>query len=43
MSKPSPTPWTAFTRARRIVPADGQISPIAFPDVVLTVGDFLLE
>jgi len=30
-------------QSRRIVPADGQISPIAFPDVVLTVGDFLLE
>ena len=26
----------------RIVPADGRISPRAFPDVVLTVGDFLL-
>ena len=29
-------------QSRRIVPADGQISPIAFPDVVLTVGEFLL-
>ena len=27
---------------RRIVPADGQISPRAFPDVALTVGEFLL-
>ena len=27
---------------RRIVPADATISPIAFPDVALTVGDFLL-
>ena len=29
-------------RSSRIVPADAAISPIAFPDVVLTVGDFLL-
>ena len=36
-------PAEGIYRSRRIVPADGQISPIAFPDVVLTVGDFLLE
>ena len=30
-------------QSRRIIPADGQISPIAFPDVELTVGDFLFE
>ncbi len=29
-------------QSRRIAPADGQISPRAFPDVVLTVGEFLL-
>ena len=29
-------------QSSRIVPADGQISPRAFPDVVLTVGGFLL-
>ena len=36
-------PVDSVYQTRRIVPADGQISPIAFPDVVLTVGDFLLE
>ena len=36
-------PVDGIYQSRRIVPADGQISPIAFPDVVLTVGDFLLE
>ena len=30
-------------QSSRIVPADGRISPRAFPDVELTVGDFLLE
>ena len=29
-------------QSSRIVPADGRISPRAFPDVALTVGDFLL-
>ena len=29
-------------QSSRIVPTDGRISPRAFPDVVLTVGDFLL-
>ncbi len=36
-------PVDGVYQSRRIVPADGQISPRAFPDVVLTVGDFLLE
>ena len=36
-------PVDGVYQTRRIVPADGQISPIAFPDVELTVGDFLLE
>ncbi len=36
-------PVDGVYQSSRIVPADGQISPIAFPDVVLTVGDFLLE
>ena len=35
-------PVDGVYQSSRIVPADGQISPIAFPDVVLTVGDFLL-
>ena len=35
-------PADGIYQNRRIVPADGQISPIAFPDVVLTVGEFLL-
>ena len=30
-------------RSRRVVTADGSISPLAFPDVVLAVGDFLRE
>ena len=30
-------------RSRRVVTAEGSISPLAFPDVRLTVGDFLLE
>ena len=36
-------PVDGVYQSRRIVPADGQISPRAFPDVALTVGDFLLE
>ena len=36
-------PVDGVYQSRRIVPADGRISPRAFPDVVLTVGDFLLE
>ena len=36
-------PVDGVYQSRRIVPADGQICPIAFPDVVLTVGDFLFE
>ena len=36
-------PVDGVYQSHRIVPADGQVSPIAFPDVVLTVGDFLLE
>ena len=28
-------------RSRRVVTAEGSISPLAFPDVVLAVGDFL--
>ena len=35
-------PGDGVYQSRRIVPADSQISPIAFPDVVLTVGEFLL-
>ena len=35
-------PVDGVYQSRRIVPHDGQISPIAFPDVVLAVGDFLL-
>ena len=35
-------PVDGVYQSRRIVPHDGQISPRAFPDVVLTVGDFLL-
>ncbi len=35
-------PVDGVYQSSRIVPADGQISPRAFPDVVLTVGDFLL-
>ena len=35
-------PVDGVYQSRRVVPADGQISPIAFPDVVLTVGGFLL-
>ena len=30
-------------RSRRVVTAEGRISPQAFPDVSLAVGDFLLE
>ena len=30
-------------RSRRVVAADGSISPLAFPDVSLAVADFLLE
>ena len=30
-------------RSRRVVTADGSISPLAFPDVSLAVADFLLE
>ena len=29
-------------RSRRVVTADGSISPVAFPDVFLAVGEFLL-
>ena len=29
-------------RSRRVIGADGSISPRAFPDVALTVADFLL-
>ena len=29
-------------RSRRVVTADGSISPVAFPDVFLVVGEFLL-
>ncbi len=36
-------PVDGVYQSRRTVPADGQISPIAFPDVVLTVGNFLFE
>ena len=36
-------PVDGVYQSRRIVPADGQICPISFPDVVLTVGDFLFE
>ena len=35
-------PVDGVYQSHRIVSADVQISPIAFPDVVLTVGDFLL-
>ncbi len=35
-------PVDGVYQSRRIVPAVGRISPRAFPDVVLTVGDFLL-
>ena len=34
-------PVDGVYQSRRIVPADGQISPQAFPDVALTVGEFL--
>ena len=35
-------PVDGVYQSRRIVSADGRISPRAFPDVVLTVGEFLL-
>ena len=35
-------PVDGVYQSSRIVPADGQISPRTFPDVVLTVGEFLL-
>ena len=35
-------PIDGVYQSSRIVPADGRISPRAFPDVELTVGDFLL-
>ncbi len=35
-------PVDGVYQSSRIVPADGRISPRTFPDVVLTVGDFLL-
>ena len=35
-------PVDGVYQSSRIVPADGRISPRAFPDVVLTVGEFLL-
>ena len=36
-------PVDGVYQSSRIVPADGRISPRAFPDVALTVGEFLLE
>ncbi len=35
-------PVDGVYQSSRIVPTNGRISPRAFPDVVLTVGDFLL-
>ncbi len=35
-------PVNGVYRSRRVVTADGSISPLAFPDVSLTVADFLL-
>ena len=35
-------PVDGVYQSSRIVPSDGRISPRAFPDVVLTVGEFLL-
>ena len=35
-------PVDGVYQSSRIVPAEGKLSPRAFPDVVLTVGDFLL-
>ena len=35
-------PVDGVYQSSRIVPTDGRISPRAFPDVVLTVGEFLL-
>ena len=35
-------PVDGVYQSSRIVPAEGRISPRAFPDVALTVGDFLL-
>ena len=35
-------PVDGVYQSSRIVPADGRISPRAFPDVALTVGEFLL-
>ena len=35
-------PVDGIYQSSRIVPSDGRISPRAFPDVVLTVGEFLL-
>ncbi len=35
-------PVDGVYQSSRIVPADGKLSPRAFPDVALTVGDFLL-
>ena len=34
-------PVESTYRSRRVVPAHGSISPLAFPDVALVVGDFL--
>ena len=34
-------PVAGSYRSRRVVTAEGSISPLAFPDVVLAVGDFL--
>ena len=36
-------PVDGVYQSSRAVPSDGKISPRAFPDVVLTVGEFLLE
>ena len=35
-------PVDGVYQSSRIVPDDGKLSPRAFPDVALTVGDFLL-
>ena len=35
-------PVDGVYRSRRVVTAEGSISPLAFPDLELAVGDFLL-
>ena len=35
-------PVDGVYQSRRVIAADGSVSPLAFPDAVLTVGDFLL-